>query len=81
VVNLAAKVINVKIELNWRRPNGAPISDAAVTLNDSAVPALGNGVYKGSITHFITEEDNDSRNIFIKIVTKTPRYNHRFRET
>jgi hypothetical protein len=70
VVNLSAKVINVKIELKWRRPDGAPISDAEVTLNDSVIPALGNGVYKGSITHFVTEEDNNSRNIFIKIVTK-----------
>jgi len=70
VVNLSAKVINVKIELKWRRPDGAPISDAAVTLNDSVVPALGNGVYKGAITHFVTEEDNDSRNIFLKIATK-----------
>ncbi len=70
VVNLSAKVINVEIELKWRRPDGAPISDAAVTLNDSVVPALGNGVYKGSITHFVTEEDNESRNIFLKIDTK-----------
>ncbi len=73
VVNLSAKVINIKIELKHQRPDGAPISDAAVTLNNSVVPAVGNGVYNGSITHFVTEEDNESRNIFIKIVTKDGR--------
>lgn len=73
VVNLSAKVINVKIELKQQRQSGAPISDATVTLNDSVVPALGNGIYKESITHFVTEGDNKSRNIFIKIVTKDAR--------
>jgi len=73
VVNLSAKVINIKIELKQQRPDGPPISDARVTLNNSLVPALGNGVYQDSITHFVSKEDNTSRNIFIKIVTKDGR--------
>ena len=73
VVNLSAKVINIKIELKQQRPGGAPISDAAVSLNNSVIPAQGNGIYKGSITHFVSERDNASRNITIKIVTKDGR--------
>lgn len=70
VVNLSANVINIQIGLKQNKPGGAPISDATVSLDDSLIPAQGNGLYKGAITHFVSKEDNDSRKIFIKIAQK-----------